>query len=145
MKRYPVLLVALTLVLATLACGVGGPVTRRNNEIRRAALGYELATRGQVDEVLVAFGLTEVRDNLGFEGGNTVWLNQFAEREYFRTRDPERTYVFLHGLDYQDGTATILVERGAPDGIETYRLTLQREGEGWVVVSDEPLAPSPPD
>jgi hypothetical protein len=143
MKRCPILLVLLTLLLSTLACGVGGPVTRRNNHIRRAALSYELTTRGSVDEVLVAFGLTEVRDNLDFEGGNTVWLNQFAEREYFRTRDPSKTYLFLHDLDYQAGTATILVERGAPDGAETHRLTLQREGEVWAVVSDEPLDASP--
>jgi len=145
MKRNSTILVVVILLLATLACGVGGPVTRRNNEIRRAALAYELSTRGGVDEVLVAFGLTEVRDNLGFEGGNTVWLNQFAEREYFRTRDPDQTYLFLHDLDYQAGAATILVERGAPDGAETHRLTLQREGETWAVVSDESLeaVPSP--
>lgn len=146
MKRNPTILVLVILLLATLACGVGGPVTRRNNHVRRAALAYELSTRGSVDEVLVAFGLTEVRDNLDFEGGNTVWLNQFAEREYFRTRHPDRTYLFLHDLDYQAGAATILVERGAPDGVETHRLTLGQEDETWAVVSDEPLeaSSSPP-
>jgi len=142
MKRYPLTLILLILLLATLACGVGGPLTRRNNEVRRAALAYELSTRGGVDEVLVAFGLTEARDNLGFEEGNTVWLNWVAEREYFRTRDPDRTYLFLHDLDYQDGTASILVDRGDVGGVTTRVFSLRREGDAWEVVSDEPLEPS---
>ena len=37
MTRYPITLVLLTLLLATLACGVGGPITRRNGDIRRVA------------------------------------------------------------------------------------------------------------
>jgi hypothetical protein len=142
MKRYPINLVLLTLLLTTLACGVGGPVTWRNNEIRRAALAYELSTRGTVDEVLVAFGLTEVRDNLGFEDGNTVWLNQFAERDYFRKRDPDKAYLFLYDLDYADGTASILIDRGDVSGVESRLLTLRREGDTWEVVSDEPLESS---
>jgi hypothetical protein len=139
MKRIPIALVVLTLLLSTLACGIGGPIARRNNEIRRAALTYELSTRGPVDEVLVAFGLTEVRANLGFEGGNTVWLNQFAEAEYFRTRDASRTYLFLHELNYDGGTASILIDRGGASGLQTHKLTLRRENGVWEVVSDDPL------
>ena len=137
MKRQRVILVLLTLLLSTLACGVGGPVTRRNNDIRRAALAYELATRGPVDEVLVSFGLTEVRDNLGFEGGNTVWLNRFAQAEYFRERDASRSYLFLHDLNYEEGTATILIDRGEASGVQTRQLTLQYDGRQWRVVADE--------
>ncbi len=139
MKRNRVVLVLFALLLSTLACGIGGPITRRNNDIRRAALAYELSARGPVDEVLVAFGLTEVRDNLGFEGGNTVWLNRFAQAEYFRRRDASRSYLFLHDLNYDDGTATILVDRGDANGVQTRRLTLQREGNVWRVSSDEPV------
>jgi hypothetical protein len=138
MKRYSTLLVVVTLLLTALACGTGGPVTRRNNDIRRAALDYELSTRGPVDEVMVAFGLTEVRDNLGFEDGNTVWLNQFAEGEYFRNRDTDKTYLYMHDLNYDDGAASILIERGDTDGVTTRVLSLRREGDAWVVVSDEP-------
>ncbi len=138
MKRYPTLLVVVTLLLTALACGTGGPVTRRNNEIRRAALDYELSTRGPVDEVMVAFGLTEVRDNLGFEDGNTVWLNQFAEGEYFRKRDTGKTYLYMYDLNYDDGAASILIARGDTDGVTTRVLSLRREGDAWVVVSDEP-------
>lgn len=139
-----VTLVLLSLVISTLACGIGGPITRRNNEIRRAALAYELATRGPVDEVLVGFGLTEVRDNLGFEGGNTVWLNRFAEAEYFRQRDSSQSYLFLHDLAYEKDTASILMDRGDSGGVQYRKLTLRGESDGWRVVSDEPVEPSPP-
>ena len=141
MRRTPITLLLLTLLLATLACGVGGPITRRNSDIRRAALAYELETRGTVDEVLVAFSLTEVRDNLGFEDGNTVWLNPLARSEYFNKRDPSQAYLYLHDLNYADGTASITIDRGDAGGIDSRSLTLERAGDGWDVVSDEALAP----
>ena len=142
MRRSSLTLVVFTLLLTTLACGTGGLVTWRNNEIRRAALAYELSTRGTVDEVMVAFGLTEVRDNLGFEDGNTVWLNRFAEGEYFRKRDASKTYLYMYDLDYDDGTASILIDRGDADGVTTRVLSLRQEGDTWEVVSDEPVEPS---
>ena len=140
MKRCPITLVLLTLLLATLACGTGGPVTRRNSDIRRAALAYELETRGTVDEVLVAFSLTEVRDNLGFEDGNTVWLNPLARSEYFNKRDPGQSYLYLHDLNYADGSASITIDRGDAGSIASQALTLERSGDSWEVTSDEPLA-----
>jgi hypothetical protein len=136
MKRKRILLILLVFLLSALACGTGGPVTRRNNEVRRAALAYELAARGPVDEVLVAFGLTEVRANLGFEQGNTVWLNPLAEAEYLRRRDTSRTYLFLHDLNYGDGTASIVVDRNDAAGLQSHTLTLERESNAWRVVSD---------
>jgi hypothetical protein len=139
-KRYPVVLALLTILLSTLACGIGGPISGRNNDIRRAALAYELATHGPVDEVLVAFDFTEVRDNLGFKGGNTVWLNWAAEGEYFRQRDATRSYLFLHDLNRDDGSASILTDRGNGGGVQHRKLYLREEGGAWAVVSDEPPA-----
>jgi hypothetical protein len=139
MKRLPISLALSALLLAGLACGLGGADTRRNNEIRRAALAYELATRGPAGELLVAFGLMEVRDNLGFEGGNTVWLNPLAEGDYFRTRDTGQSYLFLHDVDSTAGSATILVDRGDANRVTSYQLTLQRQDSEWTVVADEPL------
>ena len=100
MRRYPIVVSVLILLVTTLACGVGGPVTRRNNEVRRAALAYELSTRGTAGEVMIAFRLTEVRDNLGFEDGNTVWLNPLAERDYFRKRMEQ--FRFFQNFDTRD-------------------------------------------
>jgi hypothetical protein len=144
MKRKPLVLILLAFLLSTLACGAGGPIARRNNGIRRAALAYELSTRGSVDEVLVAFGLIEVRDNLGFEGGNTVWLNRFAQAEYLRQRNANQTYLFLHTLNYDDGAASIIIDRGNEDGVLSRKLTLRLEEDVWRVVSDEPLESSTP-
>ena len=142
MRRSSSTLVVFTLLLSTLACGVGGPVAWRNNEIRRAALSHEVSTRGTVDEVMAALGLTEARDNLGFENGNTVWLNRFAEGEYFRKRNTSQTYLYMYDLNYDDGAASILIDRGDADGVTTRVLSLRQEGEDWEVVSDEPLDPS---
>ena len=140
MKRYLILIPALMAVFSTLACGIGGPNSARNDDIRRAALAYELATRGPVDEVLVAFDFTEVRGNLGFKGGNTVWLNWAAEGEYFRQRDTTKSYLFLHDLNRDDGGASILADRGNSGGVQHRKLSLREEGGVWAVVSDEPSA-----
>ncbi len=143
MKRHLALLTLLLIPLSTLACGIGGPISGRNNDIRRAALAYELATRGPVDEVLVAFDLTEVRDNLGFKGGNTVWLNWTAEGEYFRQRDTTKSYLFLHDLNRDGGNASIMADRGDGSGVQHYKLSLREEGGAWAVVSDETSAAPP--
>lgn len=143
MKRTPATIVLVTLLLVTLACGIGSPITRRNNQIRRAALAYELSTFGPVDEVLVAYGLSEVRDNLGFEGGNTVWLDRFAEAKYFQQRDVNQSYLFLHDMSYKNNTATILIDRGDNEGIQRRKLTLRLEDNAWKVTSEESLEPSP--
>ncbi len=140
MKRYFFILTLLLIPLSALACGIGGPIPGRDNDIRRAALAYELATRGPVDEVLVAFDFAEVRDNLGFKGGNTVWLNWAAQGEYFRQRDATKSYLFLHDLNRDDGSASLLADRGASGGVQHFKLSLREEGGAWAVVSDEPAA-----
>jgi hypothetical protein len=142
-KRYLILIPALVIILSTLACGIGGPISGRNNDIRRAALAYELATRGPVDEVLVAFDFTEVRDNLGFKGGNTVWLNWAAEGEYFRQRDATKSYLFLHDLNHDGDNASILIDRGDSGGVQHRKLSLREEGGVWSVVSDVSSAAAP--
>jgi hypothetical protein len=139
-KRYLLIVALLLIPFSMLACGIGGPISGRNNDIRRAALAYELSTRGPVDEVLVAFDFTEVRDNLGFKGGNTVWLNWAAEDEYFRQRDTTKSYLFLHDLNREDGSASILADRGDNGGGQHHKLSLREEGGVWAVVSDEAAA-----
>ena len=135
--RPAVYLVLGALLVSTLSCAVTGPASRQDNAVRRAALAYELARRGPVDEVLVAFGLLDVRDNLGFQGGNTVWLNPVAQGEYFRQRDASRSYLFLHDLTYQDNMASIEIDRGGPGGVQTRRLVLSTGANGWQVLADQ--------
>lgn len=137
--RLP-MLVLVVLALSSLACnlvGFGDAKNQRNNAIRRAALEHELAARGPVDEVLVDFGFLEWRDNLGFSGGRTVWLNPVARDEFLAQRNPQRTYIYLH-MPADDGdTVHIEVERGGPDGQVTRRLVLQPSDTGWEVVQEE--------
>jgi len=137
----PVLALAV-LALAGLACnlvGFGDATNQRNNAIRRAALAYELSVRGPADEVLVDFGFLEWRDNLGFSGGRTVWLNPVARDEFLAQHDPRRTYIYLHyPVDAAD-SVIIEVERGGPDGRTTRRLVLRPTADGWVVTGDDAL------
>ncbi|MGC8879106.1 MAG: hypothetical protein ACP5R2_07775 [Anaerolineae bacterium] len=123
---------------ACLSGGLGDAENRRNNALRRAALTYELRTRGTADEVLVDFGQLEWRDNLGFEG-RTVWLNPFAREEYLTLRDPQRSYIYLHLPQQADGDFVIEVERGGPSGILRHRLRLRLQGESWEVIQDEEI------
>lgn len=131
------------LMLTGLACdilGISLSANQDKNDVRRAALSYELDRRGPVDELLVSFQSSEPRDNLGFSGGNTVWLHSAAENEYFNQRDANRSYLFLYDLQREGDTASISAERGGPSGFSVRRLTLRQEGGRWQVVSDVPLS-----
>ena len=135
----PILLVVLLLLVGGVACGVGGTVAHRHNDIRRVALAYDVAARGAADELLVAFSFVQVRDNLGFEGGNTVWLNPVARGEYSRHRDVGKSYIFLHPPSEDEGIVFIVVDRGDASGVQSRQLTLERKEGTWVVVSEQPV------
>jgi hypothetical protein len=135
--RYCVLLL-LALISASCSFGFNPALIRRNNEVRRAALAYELQVRGPADEVLVDFGYLEWRDNLGFTNGNTVWLNPAARDEYFALRDAHRSYIYLREPQELDGAVSIVVERGGPAGVQSHQLTLRQTGGAWQVAHDEP-------
>jgi hypothetical protein len=135
----PILLVVLLLLVGGVACGVGGTVAHRHNDIRRVALAHEVAARGAANELLVAFSFVQVRDNLGFEGGNTVWLNPVARGEYSRHRDVDKSYIFLHPPSEDEGIVSIVVDRGDASGVQSRQLTLERKEGAWVVVSEQPV------
>ena len=136
----PILLVVLLLLVGGMACGVGGTVAHRHNDIRRVALAHEVDARGAADELLVAFSFVQVRDNLGFEGGNTVWLNPVARGEYSRHRDVDKSYIYLHPPSEDEGIVSIVVDRGDASGVQSHQLTLERREGAWVVVSEQPVA-----
>lgn len=130
------------LALASLACnlvGLGDQTNQRNNAVRRVALAHEVESRGPVDEVLVDFGFLEWRDNLGFTGGRTVWLNPVARDEFLAQRDPQRTYIYLHSPVDEGDAVAIEVERGGPAATQARRLTLHLGEGGWQVTGEEVL------
>jgi hypothetical protein len=135
------LLALLLLVVSSLACGTGGMTTHRNNDVRRAVVAYELTQRGAADELLVSFGFAEVRANLGFVDGNTVWLQPVAEQEYWEYRDPDWSYIFLHRPEVADDTVSVIVDRGDGAIEQSHRLTLRKEDGIWQVEEDVPLTP----
>jgi len=134
-----ILFVLLLLITSNVACGTGGLAAHRNNAIRRAVVAYELSERGPTDELLVAFGFMEVRANLGFPAGNTVWLQPVAQMEYLDHRNVNRSYIFLHRPEGEGDTATVVVDRGSETADQSYQLTLHREKAAWLVVKDVPL------
>jgi hypothetical protein len=129
------------LVLASTACdaNLGGATNQRYNAVRRAAVAYELRTRGPADELLVDFGFLEWRDNLGFTSGRTVWLNPIAPDEFFSQRDPGRSYIYLRTPTEHGDDVLIEVERSGAQGVHTRQLTLRQSGGVWQVVADEAL------
>ena len=136
------IVVVLILALASLACnlvGFGDATNQRNNAVRRAALAHEITVRGPADEVLVDFGFLEWRDNLGFSGGRTVWLNPVARDEFLAQRDPRRTYIYLHTPVDAEDSVIIEVERGSPEARTARRLVLRQAADAWQVIADEPL------
>ena len=135
-----VLLLALA-ALASTGCdaSLGGATNQRYNAVRRAAVAYELRTRGPADELLVDFGFLEWRDNLGFTSGRTVWLNPVARDEFFAGRDPDRSYIYLRSPAEQEGELLVEVERGGPVGVHAHQLTLKMQSSSWQVVADAVL------
>jgi hypothetical protein len=48
----------------------------------------------------------------------------------------------LKDVEYTDGAASLIVDRGGPNGVRSYHLSLRRDDGEWKVVSDELLEPS---
>ena len=137
----PLVLLLTLLALASTGCdaSLGGATNQRYNAVRRAAVAYELRTRGPADDLLVDFGFLEWRDNLGFTGGRTVWLNPVARDEFFSLRDPGRSYIYLRTPTDQGDDVLIEVERNGAQATHARQLTLRQSGGVWQVVADAPL------
>ncbi|RME73655.1 MAG: hypothetical protein D6784_11610 [Chloroflexi bacterium] len=139
--RLRLWLLLFLLVLPVLACGLTNPTFARNNQVRLAVYEYEMARRGPVDELVIYFQRNEPR--VVFPGqaehGRTIWLYNFAARDYFDNFPPGKTYLFIQRIEYSDdnSTATVEVYRGDKEGYTGRRLTLQRDQAGqWQVVED---------
>lgn len=143
----PVLLL-LALALPALACGLFNPLYYRNNEIRLAVYDYELAQRGPVDDLVLAFTRDEPRvkfEGQGEDGGRTVWLQDLAAREFFDLRQPDDTFLYIEDIDYRDNyrQAVVTVYRGDGRSYEGRELTLALNDEGqWAVTGEVLLAGS---
>lgn len=136
-------LLALIAVLAVSGCASWWD--SENDAVRRAVISYELDERGMaVDDLMVRLSPGEFRADFG-HGSRMVWLvsnvleRPYREGEYFRLRDPERSYLFIQDVHYdsQHSQATVRAVlydgRGEP---ATKDLTLHRKDTTWEVASE---------
>lgn len=118
-----------------------------SDQIRRAVIEHELDQSGlQVDDVIVRLSPGEFRADIG-HGSRMVWLvsnaleRRYREGEYFRLRDPERSYIFLQEIRYEDSQTRArltAVVYAASAGAVTRELIVSRTVTGWQVTSERP-------
>jgi hypothetical protein len=124
-----------------LACGYVNPVYQANNEVRLAVYEYEQAVRGKTDDLVIDFQRNEPRILFAGQnenGGRTVWLYRLGAREFFALRTPEKTYLYIQNIAYNNNhsSATVTVFRGDGSSYQGRHLTLEKSSEQWLVTQD---------
>ncbi len=116
--------------------------------VRSAVVAHELDESGlYVDDLIIRLSPGAVRADFG-HGSRMVWLvssgweRRYREGEYFRLRDPERSYLFLHEIRYDDSRTRAEVTAvlyTASSGAVTKELSLSKTAAGWKVSSERPV------
>jgi len=133
--------ILLLLVLPMLACGYINPVYQTNNEVRLAVYNYEREERGKADDLVIDFQRNEPRilfPGQDENGGRTVWLYRLGAREFFALRSPEKTYLYIQNIEYNDDytVATVTLFRGNGSSYQGRQLTLEKSTDRWLVMQD---------
>jgi len=142
------ILILAAVILLLLLSGCASWWDSESDAVRRAAIAHELDEPSiQVDDLVIRLSPRESRTDFGHQS-RMVWLvsstfeRQHREGEYFRLRDPERSYLFVQEVRHSDSrkVATVrvvlyLVDR--PLVIE--ELTLHKTNSAWEVVSEAPV------
>ena len=133
--------ILILLILPMLACGYINPVYQANNEVRLAVYDYEREVRGKPDDLVLDFQRNEPRivfPGQNENGGRTVWLYRLGAREFFALRPPEKTYLYIQSIEYNDDytTATITHFRGNGSSYQGRQLTLEKNADQWLVMQD---------
>jgi len=131
----------LLLLLPALACGYVNPVYQTNNEVRLAVYEYERAVCGKTDDLVIDFQRNEPRILFAGQnenGGRTVWLYRLGAREFFALRPPEKTYLYIQNIAYNNDYtgATVTVFRGDGSSYQGRQLMLEKDNEQWLVSQD---------
>ena len=133
----------IALLLPLSACA--GWSTSENDAVRRAVIQHKLDEPGiVVDDLVIRLSPREFRGELG-DSSRLVWLvsnafdRQYREGEYFRLRDPERSYLFIQDVRYDNSrnAATVrVVLYLVGDQPITEDVTLRGRGLDWEVVPE---------
>jgi hypothetical protein len=133
----------IALLLPLSACA--GWSAPESDAVRRAVIGYELDEPGiVVDDLVIRLSPREFRSDLG-HSSRMVWLvsnafdRRYREGEYFRLRDPERSYLFIQDVRYDSSRNAATVRAVlylVGDQPLTKDITLRRKGLDWEVVPE---------
>jgi len=116
-----------------------------SDSVRRTVIAYELGQTGtHVDDLVIRLSPQEFRADFGHDS-RMVWLvsnpieRPYREREYFRFRDPRRSYLFIQNVRYDEShsEAAVTVVLGLVDQDPTAKdITLRQMAGAWEVVSE---------
>ena len=134
------------LLVVVSGCAVWGE--SESDAIRYAIVRHELDRGGlQVDDLIIRLSPGEFRADFG-HGSRIVWLvstayqRDYIEGEYFRMHDPERSYLFVQGISYNDAhnqavvTVVLYLGSGQPTAKD---VTLHNTDGVWEVISEREL------
>jgi hypothetical protein len=137
------MLAAISLLLLLSACSSWWD--SESDAVRRAVIAYELDEPGiRVDDLVIRLSPSEFRADFGHQS-RMVWLvsnaleRQYREGEYFRLRDPERSYLFVQEVRYSDSAQVAMVRvvlHLVSQPLVTKDLTLHKTDAAWEVVSE---------
>jgi hypothetical protein len=143
-RRVPGVILMLAALLLLLSACVSW-WDSESDAVRRAVIDHELDEPGiQVDDVVIRLSPSEPRTDFGHQS-RMVWLvantleRQYREGEYFRLRDPGRSYLFVQEVRHSDPSqmATVRVVLYQVDQpLVTKDLTLHKTDTAWEVVSE---------
>lgn len=141
-------LVPATFVLLVVVSACAGWGESESDAVRRAVIAYELDEQGvQVDELIIRLSPGEFRADFG-HGSRNVWVvspayqRQYREEEYFGVRDPERSYLFVQDVTYDnsDQRARVEVALYLESGERTIKeITLDKKGDSWEISRERVL------
>ena len=147
--RYvSVAILAIFLVL-NVGCAAFNPQSTIKNQVRLAVYEYERGARGLANDLVIHFQRTEPKvkfEGQSQNGGRTVWLFTLAAKEYFDLLPPERTYLYIQQIEFNDDftQATVPVYRGDGKGYLGRQLTLAQGADGvWLVTGEREIAAGP--
>jgi len=137
-------LVAPVLLLLALA-GCAGWWDSESHKVRAAVISYELEkASAPIDDLVIRLSPREFRADYG-GGSRMVWLvsnsleRRYREGEYFKVRDPQRSYLFVQDIRY-DGPRTGALVRTVLYDVShlpvTKELELAKTDDGWQVNSE---------